>query len=195
MAAPRPDDGDGEQKRADDRDDDQARHRPARNLRGRKHIGDEEERRKEIEEPVREDGADEGAARSGPVRQAAPEDRDSGELADPARQHRVCEEADREGREDAVEPWPRRVERLVDRVAPSERAREHGDEIEPEREGDPGPVDEIERVIDDVPIGSAPPEQEPDDDHDGDEQRRARPAATRHDLHAATGVRTPRASS
>ena len=82
-------------------------------------------RRKEVEEPVREDRADESAGRPGAVREMAPQDGDASELPDPARQHRVRKQSDRECREDLVEARVRRVERLVDGQPPGERAHEH----------------------------------------------------------------------
>ena len=74
--------------------------RPVRDLRGREHVADQDQRGEEIEEPVREDRADERRARAPAVRQPPPQHRDASELADPPGQRGVREQADRERRED-----------------------------------------------------------------------------------------------
>ena len=157
---------------------------------------DQQQRREEIEEPVREDSADERPARPAPAGDMPPQHRHARELPDPSRENGVREQPDRECREDLVEAGQRRLERLVDRQLPGERTQKHGDEVQPESERDPGPVDEVEGVIDDVPVGAAPPEQCRDDREQRDAEQRAKPEAPRQVLHAATvSGATPRAES
>ena len=156
----------------DDRDDDEARHRPARDLGRREHVADEHERGHEIEQPVGEDRADECRARTVSVlREPPPQDGDPRQLADAAGQRRVPEQADREGRERAVERRVGRVERLHDRQLPGERPDHHRGEVEGQREHDPGPVDEVERVVDEVPVRPAPPDER---DRDREQKRNER---------------------
>ena len=91
------------------------------------------------------------------------------------------------------EPGQRRVEGLVDRQPPGERAHQHRGEVEHERAGDPGPVDEVERMPDEVPLGPAPLEQhEHRDEEEEEEERDPGPQAARHEPHAAarSGART-----
>ena len=63
---PRRHDRDGEERAADDRDDEQARHRPVRDLRRSDHVQDQQQGGEEIEQAVSEDRADERAARPRP---------------------------------------------------------------------------------------------------------------------------------
>ena len=155
---------DGEEQGSDHAHDGQARHRPVRDLRRRDHVRDEQQRREEIEQTVREDRADESPGRARPVREVTAQHGDARELPDPPGKHGVCEQPDRERGEDTVEARLRRGERLVDRQPPGERAREHGHEVQSEREHDPRPVDDVERTGHRVPVGTPPPEEDDDAD-------------------------------
>jgi hypothetical protein len=119
--------------------------------------------------------------------QAAAQHRDARELADAAGERGVTQQPDREGGEDTVVRRIGRIERLHDRQLPRQRAREHGDEVEAEREHDPRPVDEVESVVDDVPVRSPPPEQEADERKQHEHAGRLHPAAGQ-ELHAATSA-------
>ena len=74
-----------------------------------------------------------------PAGQPPAEHSDARELADAARQDGVREQPDRERGEDEREPRVRRRDRLLDRRVPGERAREHREQVEPDRRGDPLP--------------------------------------------------------
>jgi hypothetical protein len=180
-----------EEQRADAHEGDQARRRPARDLRREDDVDDQEEDRHEVEDPVREDGADERRPRAS-TGELAVQDRDARELADPAREHGVREEPDRERREDEQETGHRRGEGLADHRPPRERAREHGYEVEADRDQHPLPADDRERVADRAPARPPPPEQRADARGDGQHEQRAHPGALgRAQLHAVTaaGVR------
>ncbi len=159
VAAPRADDTEREEDDPEHADAGEARPRPGRDLGGFEDVEDQQQGRDDVEQPVREDGADEGRGRARAVGKAPAQHRDAGELADPAGQRRVAEEPHRERREHVVERRVWRLECLVDRQAPGERPHQHRDEVQAEREDDPCPVDEVEGVVDDVPVRTAPPEQ------------------------------------
>ena len=83
-----------------DRDD-----RPVRHLRGQQHPDDEDRRRDEVEEPVREDRPDERRARAGRrVRKMPAKRRHARELTEPPRNDGVGEQPDAERRENVDEP-------------------------------------------------------------------------------------------
>ena len=102
---------------------------------------DEQRDREEVEQPVREDGAEQRRARSLAVREVAAQHRDAGELAGPRRQHRVPEQPDPEGGEHLAETrrggsgsaWS-----IVS--APRQRAREDGEEVEQDADDHPAPA-------------------------------------------------------
>ena len=84
-------------------------------------------------------------------------------------------------------------ERLPHGQAPGERAEERRDDVEQEREDDPAPDDDLERVEDASPVRAAPP----DDDEREHERREsdealrpARPPHAQHRLHAARAFAT-----
>ncbi len=84
-------------------------------------------------------------------------------------------------------------ERLPHGQAPGECAEERRDDVEQEREDDPAPDDDLERVEDASPVRPAPP----DDDEREDERREsdealgpARPPHAQHGLHAARASAT-----
>ena len=81
-----------------------------------------------------------------PCGQAAAENGDAGELARARRQDGVSEQADPEGGEDLAEGRVRLRQRLVDRQAPGERAREDGEQVEQDADDHPAPGDDVERV-------------------------------------------------
>ena len=81
----------------------------------------EDRDREEVEQPVREDGAEQGRARSLAVRQVPPQHGDARELAGAGREHGVPEQPDPEGGEDLAEARVRLGQRLVDRQPPRER--------------------------------------------------------------------------
>ena len=179
---------DHQEDEADEPEDDQARHGPVRDLRGHQDPGDEDRDREQVEQAVREDGAEQSRARSPAVREVPAQHGDARELAGPGRQHRVPEQPDPEGGEHLTEARVRLGQRLVDRQPPRERAREDGEEIEQDADDHPAPGHRVERVVDGVPLGAAPPDRE----HGGAEQREheqaARPGIASDDgeaLHAA----------
>ena len=100
--APRAGKREREEPEADGDEDHQARQGPVRDLRGGEDVPDQQQHREEVEDAMGEDRADERRPRVGaaPLLLVAGEDRDPRELADAAREHRVCEEADAEGGED-----------------------------------------------------------------------------------------------
>ena len=142
-------------------DDHEARHRPVRDLRGR----GARSRRAAARARRRRAGAQATVPTSvtlvpGPcVGRCRRSTADAGQLADPPGQDGVREEADPEGGEHVAEArmWP--IERLADRQLPRERAQQDRDEVEHEGGHDPAPRDEVEGVVDAVPVGAAPPQQ------------------------------------
>jgi hypothetical protein len=80
-------------------------------------------------------------------------------VTDPAGKHRVREEADGERREDEREPRMRFGDRLVDDDLPGDRADEHGNEVETDRDRDEVPAHNGEGIADPAPVGPAPPEE------------------------------------
>jgi hypothetical protein len=97
-----------------------------------------------------------------------------------------------------VEGRVRRVERLVDRQPPRGGAHEDRRDVEAEREHDPRPVDEVERVVDDVPVRPAPPEQRDHaTEHRKDERDLERAVVAQVLDHAATvaGASSPEAAA
>ena len=177
-----------EEQGAEHRDDDQARGGPVRDLRRRDHV----ERRAAAPGRGRRAGARRRCRRAGRscrcrAGKVAAQHRDARELPDPAGQDRVREQTDRR------RPEKTRLKRgcggssawsIVSRHA-SERSSTEP-RLRHERESDPGPVDEIERVVDDVPVGAAPPEQDDDGGEEGDDERSPQPRAARDPSHAAT---------
>ncbi len=131
------------------------------------HPGDQSDRREEVEHAMGEHRADEGRRRAPSAWEPPPQDGDSGELADAARQDRVREQPDGEGGEDEREARVRRLDRLLDGRVPRERAREDGEKVEADRRGDPFPGHRGERVVHDPPVRAAP-----DDQRDGDRDHR-----------------------
>ena len=166
---------DHQEDEADEPEDDQARHGPVRDLRRQQDPGDEDRDREEVEQAVREDGAEQGRARSPAVREVPAQHRDARELAGPGRQHRVPEQPDPEGGEHLAEAWVRLGQRLVDRQPPRERAREDGEEVEQDADDHPAPGDRVERVVDGVPLGATPPDREQGGAEQGEHEQAARP--------------------
>ena len=179
---------DHQQDEADEPEDDQARHGPVRDLGGHQDPGDEDRDREQVEQAVREDGAEQSRARSPAVREVPAQDGDPRELAGPGRQHRVPEQPDPEGREHLTEAWVRLGQRLVDRQPPRERAREDGEEVEQDADDHPAPGHRVERVVDGVPLGAAPPDREQGGAEQREHEQAARPGIASDDgeaLHAA----------
>ena len=117
--ATRRDHADGEEREPDEADDNDPGDRPVRDLRRREDICDEQRDREEVEQTVREDGAEERRARPGlPVRQVLAQYRDTRELAGAGGQHGVPEEADAERGEHLSERRQRLGEGLPDREVP-----------------------------------------------------------------------------
>ena len=196
MMAPRARKCEREDPETDDDEDQQARQRPVRDLRGREHVPDQQERREEVEDPVCEDGADERRPRV-----AAPspflvagQHRDARQLPDSARQHGICEETHSEGGEDLAEGRGRRRHRLLDHALPGGRPRHDGDEIEGNRGHHPLPGDEPEGVGDEVPLRAAP-DEEPDHHSERRQDQRQPPPRRPEEPHAATAFREPARSS
>ena len=120
---------------------------------------DEHHNREQVEHPVREHGADQRCGRALAIREVAAKHCDARDLSDAARQHRVPEQADRERREHEREPWMWRGDGLLDRRVPSERAREHREQVQADGRCDPFPGDGGECVVDETPIRPAPDDQ------------------------------------
>jgi hypothetical protein len=183
-------DGERQQPEPDHADDDQTRDRPVRDLRGQEHVKDQADGRDQVEEPVREDRSDERGpdpAHATMETQLPREDGDSRELADPSREHRVREQPHRERRENCRVARVRRWDRLLDDRVPRERANEHRDEVERDRDDDPFPFDRVEGVPDRAPVGPAPPEERSNADRGRDD---------RHDPHRSrAGHAVPHVSS
>ena len=157
-------------------DDRRARHRPLRDLRGREHVEDEQR------SPRRRRRADgrRRCRRPPPRRPAAltcrRDDRDAGELADPAREHGVPEEPDAERRED-VRTRAGAADRLLDHDAPRVRADDHREEVDHDGRDDPLPLDGAERLADGGQSG--PRQQSSATTRDGDEDDDQRPTRPR----------------
>ena len=160
-----------------------------RDLRGQQHVDDQSDRRHQVEEAVREHGPDERGPRSvgAPLQPELPrQHRDPRELADPARKHRIGEQADREGREHEREARVRRWHRLRDHRPPGVRPHEHRDEVETDREDDPFPAHGVERVPDRPPVRPAPPEERADPARGGEHDDPANDRRARNsELHAS----------
>jgi hypothetical protein len=108
------------------------------------------------------------------------------ELADPAGQDGVREETDRERREDEWEARMRIVDRLRDHDRPRDRTDSHRDEVEADRDDDPLPAYDRERVPDGAPVGTAPPDEQADPDGREQNDCEAQRAAVREEvLHPA----------
>ena len=125
MAAvpPRGEQRDGEQRDAHQADHDQARDRPVRDLRREQHVDDEQRHGEQVEQAVREDGAEQRRARTRAVRKVPAQHGDARELPGPRRQHGVAEQPDAERGEDMAEGGLRVGQRLTDRQMPRDRAR------------------------------------------------------------------------
>ena len=137
------------------------RQRPARDLRGQQDPDHEHRRREDVEDAMSEHGADQRRRHTGPARQPPAQHRDPRELPDPARQHGVREQADRERGEDERETRAGRVDRLLDRRVPRESPRQHREQVEPDRRDHPAPAHDRERIVDEMPVRSAQ-DEEPD---------------------------------
>ena len=144
---------------------------------------------------MREHRPEQRRARPGPARQMPPQHGDSRKLAGPGREDGVPEETDAERREHLREGRQRRRQGLVDGEVPGERPGEHGEEVQDDGDDDPAPADEVERVVDRVPLRPAPPEREDRRDERGENEEPARPGVARERLkrrHAAAFTRAPR---
>ena len=115
------------------------------------------------------------------------QDGDPRELADPAWQDRVREQADPERGEDGAKRRWRRRDRLLDDLVPGGRPRDHGQEVERDRGHDPLPGDEAERVDDETPIRPVPDEEREHPRERDEYERGAAPLRLRQlrDSHAA----------
>ena len=109
-------------------------------------------------------------------------------LPDPPGEHRVREEPDSERGEDRPKPRPRRRHRLLDHLVPGTRARDHGEQVEHDRDDHPSPHDEPEGVRDEPPVGAAPNEER---DRGRKEREHCAEPAPPEELHAATALREP----
>ena len=162
--------GDGEEREPDERGDAERHDGPVRHLGRQQDPDDEDRRRHEVEEPVREDRPHEHGARPGRrIRKVAAQRRHARELSEPARNDGVREQADAERREHVDQA--RLVllrQRLADREPPRERPEERRHDVEEEREDDPAPDHEAERVEDASPVRSAPPDDD-EREHERDE--------------------------
>ena len=124
------------------------------------HVHDQGDDCDEIEDPVREDGAEQarpGAGLSHPPVQH----RDARELADPPGQDRVREQADGESREDEHEPRVAAVRTPA--RSPSRHANERAtteSRFSPTAAATHCPLDRREGIGDAAPVRPAPPEQQ-----------------------------------
>ena len=141
---------------------------PVRDRRDVERDEDEHHRGHHVEQAVCEDRPDDRRPGSRPAAHVPRDHRDACELPDAARQCRVPEEADAEGREDRPAPGPRRRDRLLDHDVPRVRAHDDGEEVDQDRCRDPLPLDGAERALDRARIGAAP-HGEPDQDRHRDE--------------------------
>ncbi len=146
---------------------------------------------------MREDGADEDRPPAGALRQLPRQHGNPRELADPAGEHRVREEADAEPREDVPETRVRRRHRLVDHGLPRECTNDDGEQVEADRRQDELPAHELERVRDGAPRGPVLPEQEDDARGGREHHRDADPGTGERPAHdtAATGTRRSASAS
>ena len=184
----RGDEADGEENESDNAEDDEARHRPVRDLRSQQHPGDEDRHREQVEEPMCEHRSEERRARALAVGEVPAEDCDARELAGPGGKHGVTEEADPERREDMAEPRMRWRQRLVDREPPGERAGENREQVEEDADDHPAPGDEIEGVVDGRPLRAAPPDRDDRGGERGEDEETAGPgiaAECDEPIHAA----------
>ncbi|MCZ7588860.1 MAG: hypothetical protein M5U27_08435 [Gaiella sp.] len=187
------DDRQRQQPEPDQADDDHPGDRPVGKLGGRHDVGDEQRDREEVEEAVREHRPEERGARPLPVRDVPAEDGDTRELAGTRRQHGVSEQADAERGEHLPEGRPRRRHRMVDRHVPGECAREDRQQVEDHGDDHPTPGDEVERVVDGVPVGPAPPERQDREHEHREDEEPASPRVPRErdqPAHAAAASRT-----
>ena len=189
-------DGEGEEQDTDHQHDDQARHRPVRDLRGREDVqpragAPERGRRAGARRPCRREcrssqgRAGGGAAgrrrarapRSGP---AAPRSR----AARSRRPRRPGRNAGAAGRAPGRSSAARRAS------APSTDAR-----FRPIANTIHAQSTMIERARDEAPVGAAPPEEGDDCGEGGEHERGPEPGTARDVPHAATCLSTPRAES
>src|SRR5690348_15138092 len=152
----------------------------ARDARGGHHIENQQEDGHDVEDAVREHRAHERRPRALAPRHLPRQHGDPRQLADPAGQQRVCEQADREGRKHEREARLRWLHRRVDHDRPGERAGDHRQEVEEDRHDDPLPLHLAERAADGRDA-VAPPVEEADERSEHDEpEKHPQDAARRH---------------
>ena len=130
-----------------------------------------------------EDRADERRRRPLPPGQPPAEHRDARQLADApgstAFANRPTENAEKTSGKCGC---GRSIDCLIARV-PREGACEHREQVEPDRRGDPLPRHRAERVVDDLPVRTAP-----DDQRDGEREERHRDEELPAAPHAAAST-------
>ena len=166
----------GEQKRGSDADHDlDGGQGPPRDTRSRDDVRHEADRRNHVEKPVSKDRAENRGQGVAVSRNVTRQHAHAGHLADTSGKDGVAQQTHAEGSEDVPMAWMRGRKRLVENDVPGDRPYLHGEEIHPDRGGDPLPSHLRESPPDDVEIRNAP-DQDADDDRAGCEQK-ADPAA------------------
>ena len=180
LVAAREDDPDHEHDGAGGEDAPERDPSPGRHLRDGEHPDDERKRRKDLEQPVRDDASEERSPEAAPRRHAADEHPDACHLADPAREDAVREDPDEERREEVEQPGMRARDGLDHDRAPGQGSRDRGEEVEPDCQGGPAPLHRGERVADGSPVGAACPEQRDDTGRRSQDENRPQPPEVCH---------------
>jgi hypothetical protein len=145
----------------------------------------------DVEEPVGQDGADDGRPGSRWAPHPPGQDDHPRELADATGKHGVAEEADREGGENAPVAGSRSGDRLIDDDLPGDRTDEDRDEVDEHRGHDPAPLDVAEGVDDDLELRAPGDERDHTGEKEYDERRASRPRPGEAEgRHAATRAGT-----
>src|SRR3954463_16325819 len=166
-----------EQPDAEADDEQQGRACRPRNARGGDHVEDQQKHGHDVENAVCEDRPHEPRPRPLATRHLPSQHGNPRQLADPTRQQRIREQADREGREDERHARPRRLHRRVDHERPGEGAGDHRQQVQQNRDDDPAPLHRAECAAERREAVAPPPEQTDERRHDDEPQEHPHNAA------------------
>src|SRR3954454_466177 len=166
-----------EQPDAEADDEQQRRACRPRNARGGDHVEDQQKHGHDVENAVCENRPDERRPRPFATRHLPSQHGNPRQLADPTRQQRIREQADREGREDERHARPRRLHRRVDHERPGEGAGDHRQQVQQNRDDDPVPLHRAECAAERREAVAPPPEQTDERRHDDEPQEHPHNAA------------------
>src|SRR3954449_514920 len=166
-----------EQPDAEADDEQQGRACRPRNARGGDHVEDQQKHGHDVENAVCENRPDERRPRPFATRHLPSQHGNPRQLADPTRQQRIREQADREGREDERHARPRRLHRRVDHERPGEGAGDHRQQVQQNRDDDPVPLHRAECAAERREAVAPPPEQTDERRHDDEPQEHPHNAA------------------